>query len=104
VNALFSVQSSIVLVATLVIFVLQAWAFVDAVSHRPDAYPAADKLTKRAWLSILGLALAASLLSWFGLLAMLGFIGSMLYIASIIAAIVYLVDVRPALRGLTRRR
>lgn len=93
--ALFSIQNSILLIATLVIFVLQGWAFVDAVSHRTEAYPAADKLTKPAWLIILGLALAVHLFVWNPI--------SLLNIAGTIAAIVYLVDVRPALRGLTRR-
>ena len=80
---------------TLFVFVLQAWAFVDAVSHRPEAFVAADKLTKPAWLIILGLALAAHLLIWnpFSLLNLVG----------AVAGIVYIVDARPALRAVTGR-
>ncbi len=93
---LFGIQSGLMMVATLLIFAMQAWAFIDAVSHRPDAYLAADKLTKTTWLIILGIALAAHMLIW-SPMSLLNLIGT-------VAAIVYLVDVRPALRALTGRR
>ncbi len=92
---LFAFQSGLMLVASLAMFVVQAWAFIDAVSHRPEAYVAADKLTKPAWLIILGIALAAHMLIW-SPMSFLNLIGT-------VAAIVYVVDVRPALRALTRR-
>ena len=62
------------------------FAFVHAALQRPDAYTAADKLTKPAWLGILGVA---ALLSW-----VLGVTGMAI---SAVAAGVYLVDVRPRL-------
>ena len=93
---LFEIPSGLMLVATLVVFVVQAWAFIDAVSHRPEAFVAADKLTKPTWLIILGIALVAHMLIW-GPVSFLNLIGA-------VAAIVYLVDVRPALRSLTGRR
>ena len=62
------------------------FAFVHAALQRPDAYTATDKLTKPAWLGILG---AAALLSW-----VLGVTGMAI---SAVAAGVYLVDVRPRL-------
>jgi hypothetical protein len=82
---------------TIVMFALQiavaltaVYAFVHAALQRPDAYTAADKLTKPVWLVILGLAvLLASLLSFvFGVLGMA---------IAACAAGVYLVDVRPKL-------
>jgi hypothetical protein len=82
---------------TIVMFVLQiavaltaVYAFVHAALQRPDAYTAADKLTKPVWLVILGLAvLLTSLLSFvFGVLGMA---------IAACAAGVYLVDVRPKL-------
>ena len=91
----FQIQNAVLGLATLVVFALQAWAFIDAVSHRQDAYPAADKMTKKAWLIILGLALVAHMLIWNPI--------SLLNIVGIVVALVYLVDVRPALRALTRR-
>ena len=93
----FALQSLITLGATLVLFVLKAWAFVDSLSHRAEAFVAADKLTKPAWTIILGVSLAAHMLLWgSGPINLLSLIGT-------VAAIVYLVDVRPALRSLTRR-
>jgi asparagine N-glycosylation enzyme membrane subunit Stt3 len=91
----FQVQSLLLAVITLALFAVQAWAFVDAVSHRPEAYVAADKQTKPMWLIILGIALVAHMLMW-NPLSFLNLIGA-------VAAIVYLVDARPALRSLTRR-
>ncbi|GAA2137493.1 DUF2516 family protein [Kitasatospora kazusensis] len=73
------------------------FAFGDAVTRREDAYPAADKKTKPFWLIILGLALGLDLLfgaSVFGPLTLVG----------LVAAIVYMVDVRPALKQVTGGR
>lgn len=80
----------------LAMFAATAFALVHAATQRPDAFIAADKLNKRAWLIILGLSLAVQLLLWRE-----GPIG-LLHLVGIIATIVYLVDVRPALRSLTR--
>lgn len=93
--AVFQVQSAFMLLATMVLFVFQAWAFLDAAARRPDAFVAADKLTKPAWLIILGLAVVAHMLIW-NPLSFLNLIGA-------VASIVYVVDVRPAVRALTRR-
>jgi len=93
--AVFQIQNAFLTIFTLFVFVLQAWAFVDAVSHRPEAFVAADKLTKPAWLIILGLALAAHLLIWNPF--------SLLNLAGAVAGIVYIVDARPALRAVTGR-
>ncbi|MDX6327496.1 MAG: hypothetical protein QOK15_3850 [Nocardioidaceae bacterium] len=92
--SLFALPSLIMAVVSLGMFVAQAFAFVDAVTHRPDAYVAADKLTKPAWMIILGIAVVAHMLIWAPL--------SIFNLVGIVAAIVYLVDVRPALRSLTR--
>lgn len=90
----FDVQSVILTLVTLGIFVVQGWAFIDAVSHRAEAFVAADKLTKKAWMVILGVALAAHMLIWSPI--------SLLNIVGTVAALVYMVDARPALRSLTR--
>ncbi|WMX48885.1 DUF2516 family protein [Streptomyces roseicoloratus] len=63
-------------------------AFVFAATAREDAYRAAEKQTKKFWLILLGVNLVLNLL-----LPML-----FLQIAGLIAAIVFMVDVRPALR------
>lgn len=91
----FQIQNVVLAVITLAIFVVQAWAFIDAVSHRAEAFPAAGKMTKPAWLIILGIALAAHMLIWSP--------ASFLNIIGTVAALVYLADARPALRELTGR-
>jgi hypothetical protein len=75
-----------VLIGTLI---LQVWAAVDAVVRPTPTFVAAGKLTKPAWLALTIGALAVGLL--FPLL-------SLFRIAALVASIVYLVDVRPALR------
>ncbi|WP_223188965.1 DUF2516 family protein [Streptomyces sp. TRM68416] len=62
-------------------------AFVMAALFREDAYRASSKQSKGFWLIILGIAVAVNLL-----IPML-----FLQIAGLIASIVFLVDVRPAL-------
>jgi hypothetical protein len=70
-----------------------AWALVDALVRPAKAYVAAGKLTKPAWGAITALAL---LIAYF----MPTF--SFLWLPAVVASIVYLVDVRPALRGMRR--
>jgi hypothetical protein len=69
------------------------WAFVDALVRPAAGYVAAGKLTKPAWAAITGIA--ALVAYFFGPMSFLG-------LPAVIAGIVYLVDVRPALRGLRR--
>lgn len=88
-------QNYIVLAGAILLFALEAWAFIDAISRRPEEFHAADKQNKTMWLVILGVALAAHMLIWHPI--------NILNMAGAIASIVYLVDVRPALRSLTRR-
>ena len=92
---IFALQSTFMMLVSLALFGLQAWAFIDAASRRADAFVAADKLTKKAWLVILGIALGAHMLIW-SPVSILNLIGA-------VAAIVYIVDARPAMQGLTRR-
>lgn len=73
------------------ILAMSVYAFVDAVRQRPDAYTAAEKMTKPIWLMILCAAVALSSFL-FPLFSVLGITvaacGSGLYLA----------DVRPRLR------
>jgi hypothetical protein len=74
---------------------IQVWALIDACLRPPAAYLAAGKLTKGAWVAILAVALVAcQLAGYFGIIGL----------ATIVATIVYFVDVRPAVRALTGRR
>jgi hypothetical protein len=72
---------------------LTAWAFIDALIRPAPGFVAAGKLTKPGWAAITGIATAV--VYFFGPMSFLG-------LPAIIAAIVYLVDVRPAVRGLRR--
>ena len=71
---------------------LKLWALVDACIRSAQAYVLAGKLTKLAWVAILA---AAVLLGRASVLGFFGLVGT-------VAAIVYLVDVRPAVRELRR--
>lgn len=67
------------------------FAFVHALLQRPDAYTAVDRLTKPAWLAITaGSAVALLLFSFAG-------VAWMFWMAGLVAALVYIVDVRPKL-------
>ena len=70
---------------------LAVFAFVDALTRTDAAFRAAGKMNKLFWTLVLGIAAA-----WdaFGPGGPFGFVG----IAGIIASIVYIVDVRPAVR------
>jgi uncharacterized membrane protein len=71
-------------VLQIAVLVTTVYAFVHAALQRPDAYTAAEKLTKPVWLVILGVGVLLALL--------LGITGVAI---AAVAAGVYLVDVRP---------
>ncbi|MFD8571047.1 DUF2516 family protein [Streptomyces sp. NPDC057694] len=76
----------------LALIVFSGFALVDAAIRREDAFRAADKKTKPFWLIVLALAF---IVNWiFGILSFLPIIG-------LIATIVYMVDVRPAVRQIS---
>jgi hypothetical protein len=80
---------------SLVLFVCKAVAFVDALSRPEAVFVASGKQTKSFWLLILGLALVANMLRWSPI--------SLLNLVGTVAALVYLADVRPTVKSLTRR-
>ena len=83
---LAGVADTILAVVRLLVIGFAIYGFVHAAMQRPDAYAAAEKLTKPVWLVILGVA---------GLLAF--FLGITGIAIGAVAAGVYLVDVRPKL-------
>ncbi|WP_031089263.1 DUF2516 family protein [Streptomyces sp. NRRL WC-3549] len=75
----------------LAMLVLAVVALVFAATAREDAYRAADKQKKSFWLIILGITVVVNL-----------FIPILfLQIAGVIASIVFMVDVRPALKAVS---
>jgi hypothetical protein len=91
----FTIQNTIMLVLALVLFVVKAFAFLDALGRPQQVFPAADRQTKKFWLLILGLFLLEHVIFWqvIGLLSLIG----------TVAALVYVLDVRPTVRALTSR-
>lgn len=85
----FGLNNALLSLLSLAVVVLQGWALIDCVMRPSKGFEAAGKLTKPAWLAITAIALVVGLL--FGPLGILG-------LAGIVASIVYLVDVRPAVR------
>ena len=89
----FQIQGGILLVVFFVLLAIKIYAFVSSLTFSAASYEAAGKLTKPAWGAILALSLVVLLL-----MGPMSFLG----LPAVIAAIVYLVDVRPAVRGLSR--
>ena len=84
----FDPANLLLFVVGLLALAVKVWALVDACIRPGPAFPVAGKLTKVAWIVILALAVV---LGMAGVTRLFGLIG-------LVAAIVYLVDVRPAVR------
>lgn len=88
-------QGYVVLVLTIAALAIEVFAFVHALRTRADAFVAAGKRTKNFWLAITGVA------------ALLGFVSlgnlGIFTILGVVAAGVYLADVRPAVETVQGR-
>ena len=95
INELQGTFSLVVLVAMLAV---KGFAFSNSLTYSTEAYEAAGKLTKPAWCAITGLGFGAQLI----------LIGSsplgLIHLVFTIASLVYIADVRPALREVTSYR
>jgi hypothetical protein len=95
-DAFGSLQGLLTLIIGVLALGVQIFALVDAIRQRTDAFTAAGKLTKPLWLTILGVATAIGVIfvqAPFSIFPLIAFV----------AAAVYLVDVRPAVRQITGR-
>lgn len=93
-DAFGSLQGWLTLIIGVLALGVQGFALVDALRQRTDAFTAAGKLTKPLWLTILGVATAIGVIfvqQPFNFFALIAFV----------AAAVYLVDVRPAVRTIS---
>lgn len=87
-------QGLLLLVITAGVFLMAAFALIDALRHRAEAFVAADKRTKNFWLAVTGGATAVSFIG----------IGGRFLLFTMIAAVgagIYLADVRPALQSVS---
>ena len=90
------VQFYVGLLAMVLFLLVEGWALVHCLTQRADAFPVVGSLSKGGWLAILFGAILLTLVcanpkygvSFFGFIA----VG---------AALIYLLDVRPALRDAT---
>ncbi|TDQ55191.1 DUF2516 family protein [Actinorugispora endophytica] len=79
----------------LAIFVTTLYALVEAVRTPAQAFPAMDKQTKGLWVGLLSAGTLISLgavMGWFVFMTIL----------ALIAALIFILDVRPAVRGIGR--
>lgn len=101
---MLSSLSTLMWVLGLASLLVKAFAVIDCLTRRPDAFVAAGKRTKVFWGVILGVAALVNLL-----------VADPIFIINLvglIAALIYLLDVRPALKqvmgdqgfGFRRRR
>ncbi|MEJ3656981.1 DUF2516 family protein [Actinomycetes bacterium KLBMP 9759] len=72
-----------------------AYAFIHALMQRSEAFTAADKLTKPAWLGITGASVLVLVVFRDGP----GGSGTLFWLAALVAVLVYIVDVKPAVVG-----
>ena len=97
------VEDAVYYILGLVALALEVWAFFDCVRHRANAFEAVGKRTKTFWLALTGGSLAIGALSVLGgggggLIGPFGLFG----LAAVVAACVYLADVRPAVKDAGR--
>ena len=90
---IFQVEGTVAWLLELALLALKIAALVISLLYADEAYRAADRLTKAAWVAILGIGLAVQLV----------LASPILNVAFTIAALVFFLDVRPALAGLRRR-
>ncbi len=72
---------------------LRVWAVADCATRKAAAFPAANRLTKPAWMAITGFSAV------FGILVPP--VTGPISLISVIVACVYLADVRPAVREIS---
>ncbi len=97
-------QQFIVVVLSVIAFGLEVYALVDPLRHGAGAYVAAEKRTKGFWVGILVVATALGFIALpppigAGFLNSLGFLS----LIGVVAAAVYLTDVRPAVQQMRGR-
>jgi hypothetical protein len=92
VSLLYTLDGWVLLGLWLLAIPVGGFAFVHALLQRSDAFTAADKLTKPAWLGITGASLLILIVFQGGPRSS----GALFWVAALVAVLVYIVDVKPA--------
>lgn len=94
--SLGQIQLLVVMALAVIAFGLELYALVDAARTRQDAFSAAGKQTKTLWMVILGVGTAFGFIALppYGILP----VYHLLPLAGVVAAAVYLTDVKPAVQ------
>ena len=96
------VEVAVFFILSLVAVGLELWAFADCARHKANAFEATGKRTKGFWLALTGGAALIGVISLLnsggGIFGTLGLFG----LAAVVAASVYLADVRPAVKDAGR--
>lgn len=95
VSVLVNLDTYILLGLWLLAIPVGGYAFVHALMQRSEAFTAAEKLTKPAWLGITGASLLVLIVFQGGPRSS----GALFWLAAIVAVLVYIVDVKPAVVG-----
>ncbi len=91
------VQNYVLLVLGVAAFGMEVFALADALRRDPKAFEVAEKRTRNFWLIVLGIATAVGFVNLFSVTSLVGLL-------AVIAAGIYLADVRPAVTPYDRRR
>ncbi|HEY8700524.1 MAG TPA: DUF2516 family protein [Arthrobacter sp.] len=96
------VEQAVFFILALVALGLELWALLDCIRHKAGAFEATGKRTKTFWLALTGGATVVGVFSLLGsgggIFGTLGLFG----LAAVVAASVYLADVRPAVKDAGR--
>ena len=95
-QSVYLFEDLVILGVSLLALGLKGYAFVNSLLWSAESYAAAQKLTKPAWVAMLGFGVLFELL--FKVQPI-----NPLNLAASVAALVYLFDVRPAVAELNRR-
>jgi hypothetical protein len=91
-----TVQDLVFLALWVVTLAVKAFAFVDCIRRPKDAFPAVGRQSKVLWLILTGLAAGTGFFP--------GFTLNIIGLAGVVAALVYLFDVRTKIIDITSRR
>ena len=89
-QAISNIENNLFWVLFWALLALRIWALADCVGRKAAAFPAAGKLTKPAWVLLNALST--------GLCYLLRDPISLLSLGFLVVSLVYLTDVRPAVR------